>query len=168
MYKRQVQVTGPFGDRFLMPNHAGSNILMVCTGTGSAPMRAMTEHRRRLQLAGKPVGGRLMLFFGARRPQELPYFGPLTKLPPELMDTTFAFSREPGAPRAYVQDRIRERARDVASLLAGDTFVYICGLKGMEAGVLEALHEVCTLAGMDWPSLHERYVSEGRFHVETY
>jgi benzoyl-CoA 2,3-epoxidase subunit A len=163
-----VQVSGPFGDRFLMPNHAGSNILMVCTGTGSAPMRAMTEHRRRLMMAGKPVGGRLMLFFGARRPEELPYFGPLTKLPAELMDTTLAFSRVPGSPKVYVQDRIRERERDVADLLRGDSFVYICGLKGMEAGVLEALHDVCSRAGMDWPSLHARYVREGRFHVETY
>ncbi|HET6598577.1 MAG TPA: benzoyl-CoA 2,3-epoxidase subunit BoxA, partial [Burkholderiaceae bacterium] len=75
-----VQVTGPYGECFLMPNHPGSNILMVCTGTGSAPMRAMTEHRRRLEVAGRHVGGKLMLFFGARKPEELPYFGPLTKL----------------------------------------------------------------------------------------
>ncbi|HEY0856211.1 MAG TPA: benzoyl-CoA 2,3-epoxidase subunit BoxA [Albitalea sp.] len=163
-----VQVTGPFGDRFLMPNHPGSNILMICTGTGSAPMRAMTEHRRRLRAAGKALAGRLMLFFGARRPEELPYFGPLAKLPPEFIDTTLAFSRVPDQPRAYVQDRMRERARDVAELLGGDTFVYICGLKGMETGVLQALQEACTLAGIDWPSLHERYVNEGRFHVETY
>ena len=163
-----VRITGPFGDRFLMPNHAGSNILMVCTGTGSAPMRAMTEHRRRLQEAGKPVGGRLMLFFGSRKPEELPYFGPLMKLPPALMDTTFAFSRVPGQPRAYVQDRMRERARDVAELLRGDAFVYICGLKGMETGVLEALEDACNLVGLHWPTLHERLVDEGRFHVETY
>ncbi len=164
----KCQVTGPFGDRFLMPNHPGSNILMICTGTGSAPMRAMTEHRRRLKESGKPVGGKLMLFFGARKPEELPYFGPLTKLPPELMDTTLAFSRVSGQPRAYVQDRIRERARDVAELLRGDSFVYICGLKGMETGVLDALDDACQLAGMDWPSLHTRFVAEGRFHVETY
>lgn len=163
-----VQVTGPFGERFLMPNHPGSNLLMVCTGTGAAPMRAMTEHRRRLMAAGRPVGGRLMLFFGARRPEELPYFGPLTKLPLELIDTSLAFSRVPGQPRAYVQDRIRERAADVAALLRGDSCVYICGLKGMEAGVLQALADACTLAGIDWPSLHARYVQEGRFHVETY
>jgi len=163
-----VRVTGPYGDRFLMPNHAGSNILMICTGTGSAPMRAMTEHRRRLSEAGKPVGGKLMLFFGARKPEELPYFGPLTKLPPALIDTTLAFSRVAGQPRAYVQDRIRERARDVAELLRGDTFVYICGLKGMETGVLDALRDACIGAGMDWPALHARYVQEGRFHVETY
>jgi benzoyl-CoA 2,3-dioxygenase component A len=163
-----VQLTGPFGERFLMPNHAGSNILMVCTGTGSAPMRAMTEHRRRFAAAGKPVGGKLMLFFGARNSQELPYFGPLQKLPPELMDTTFAFSRVPGQPRAYVQDRMRERARDLAELLRGDTYVYICGLKGMEAGVLDALRDACIASGIDWPALHQRLVDEGRFHVETY
>ncbi len=163
-----VQVTGPFGECFLMPNHPGSNILMVCTGTGSAPMRAMTEHRRRLHQASKPVGGKLMLFFGARKPEELPYFGPLAKLPPELMDTTLAFSRVPGQPRAYVQDRMRERARDVGELLRGDTCVYICGLKGMETGVLEALAGACELAGLEWPEVHARLVAEGRFHVETY
>jgi benzoyl-CoA 2,3-dioxygenase component A len=163
-----VQLTGPFGDRFLMPNHPGSNILMVCTGTGSAPMRAMTEHRRRMLAAGKPLPGKLMLFFGARNAQELPYFGPLLKLPPELMDTTFAFSRAADAPRAYVQDRMRQRAADLAELLRGDTWVYICGLKGMESGVLDALKHACETAGLDWPALHRRYVDEGRFHVETY
>jgi len=163
-----VQLVGPFGDRFLMPNHAGSHLLMICTGTGSAPMRAMTEQRRRLMEAGKPVGGRLMLFFGARKPEELPYFGPLAKLPRELMDTTLAFSRVPGQPRAYVQDRIRERAADVAELLRGDSFAYICGLKGMEAGVLQALEAVCAGSGLHWPGLHERMIAEGRFHVETY
>ncbi len=163
-----VQLTGPFGDRFLMPNHADSNLLMVCTGTGSAPMRAMTEHRRRLKESGKPVGGKLMLFFGARKPEELPYFGPLTKLPADLMDTTLAFSRVPGQPRSYVQDRMRERGRDVAEMLRGDTHVYICGLKGMENGVLDAMRDACQLAGFDWPSTHSSLVNEGRFHVETY
>src|SRR5437899_2159672 len=61
----KVQVAGPFGVNYLMPNHPESNILMICTGTGSAPMRAMTEHRRRLQATGKNPDGKLMLFFGA-------------------------------------------------------------------------------------------------------
>ena len=38
-----------------MPNHPGSSLLMVCTGTGSAPMRAMTERRRR-RIAHKEGG----------------------------------------------------------------------------------------------------------------
>ena len=44
---RPCSVVGPFGTSFLMPNHPGANLLMICTGTGSAPMRAMTERRRR-------------------------------------------------------------------------------------------------------------------------
>jgi benzoyl-CoA 2,3-dioxygenase component A len=59
-------VIGPFGASFLMPNHPKSHIVMICTGTGSAPMRAMTEWRRRLRASGKFEGGKLLLFFGAR------------------------------------------------------------------------------------------------------
>ncbi|MCM0044795.1 MAG: benzoyl-CoA 2,3-epoxidase subunit BoxA [Burkholderiaceae bacterium] len=163
-----VQVTGPFGAHYLMPNHPGSNLLMICTGTGAAPMRAMTEYRRRLMAAGKPVEGKLMLFFGARRPGELPYFGPLLKLPPSFIDMHLAFSRVDGEPKTYVQDRLREAGPAVTELLKGDTYLYVCGLKGMEAGVMEALRDICITAGMDWPALHARMVSEGRFHVETY
>jgi benzoyl-CoA 2,3-dioxygenase component A len=163
-----VRVTGPFGASFLMPNHPGANLLMVCTGTGSAPMRAMTEHHRRLVAKGHPQVGKLMLFFGARKPEELPYFGPLRKLSPAFIDQHLAFSRVPGQPRTYVQDKIREAGPTVAALLQGDTYVYLCGLKGMEAGVIEALRECCAAAGMDWNTLHTTMVEEGRFHVETY
>jgi benzoyl-CoA 2,3-dioxygenase component A len=163
-----VQVAGPFGVNYLMPNHAGSNILMICTGTGSAPMRAMTEHRRRLEVAGRKLEGRLMLFFGARNPQELPYFGPLLKLAPGFIDKHFAFSRVAGQPKTYVQDKIREAGAEVAELLKGDTYLYICGLKGMEAGVMQALQEVCARAGIDWKELSQRMIGEGRLHVETY
>ncbi len=163
-----VQVTGPFGSNYLMPNHPGSNLLMICTGTGAAPMRAMTEYRRRLMAQGRAVDGKLMLFFGARRPGELPYFGPLLKLPQSFIDMHLAFSRVPGEPRTYVQDKLREAGPAVAELLKGDTYLYVCGLKGMEAGVMDALRDVCISAGIDWPELHARMVSEGRFHVETY
>jgi benzoyl-CoA 2,3-dioxygenase component A len=114
----KVQVIGPFGSSFLMPNHPKSHIVMICTGTGSAPMRAMTEWRRRLRSSGKFEGGKLMLFFGARSKEELPYFGPLQGLPKDFIDINFAFSRTPGQPKRYVQDAMRERAADLAVLLA--------------------------------------------------
>jgi benzoyl-CoA 2,3-dioxygenase component A len=164
----KVLVTGPFGDRFLMPNHSGANLLMICTGTGAAPMRAMTEYRRRLQMHSKPVDGKLMLFFGARSPAELPYFGPLRKLPASFIEQHLAFSRVDGAPRVYVQDKLREAYTAVTELLLGDTYIYICGLKGMETGVMEALSDMCRAANLDWTHLHATMVAEGRFHVETY
>ena len=195
-----VDVIGPFVHSFLMPNHPRSKIVMICTGTGSAPMRAMTEWRRRLRdaamrrqdrsAAGPPQGasapsggsdprsggawgfnvdgGRLMLFFGARTQEELPYFGPLQNLPKDFIDSNFAFSRASGQPKRYVQDLIRERAADVAPLLADpDCFFYVCGLKSMEEGVVLALREVAQYAGLDWASVATDLQQHGSLHLET-
>jgi benzoyl-CoA 2,3-dioxygenase component A len=166
---QQVQVIGPFGTNFLMPNHPRSHIVMICTGTGSAPMRAMTEWRRRLRASGKFEGGKLMLFFGARTPQELPYFGPLQKLPKDFIDINLAFSRIQGQPKRYVQDLMRERAADLAALLQDpQSYFYVCGLKSMEEGVMLALHDIAQQHGIDWDGLGGALKREGRLHLETY
>ncbi len=165
----KVQVIGPFGASFLMPNHPRSHLVMICTGTGSAPMRAMTEWRRRLRASGKFEGGKLMLFFGARTQEELPYFGPLQSLPKDFIDINFAFSRTPGQPKRHVQDAMRNRAADLAALLADpNTCFYVCGLKVMEEGVVLALRDVALQAGMDWDNLSAALKREGRLHLETY
>ena len=164
-----VQVIGPFGASFLMPNHPRSNIVMICTGTGSAPMRAMTEWRRRLRKSGKFEEGKLLLFFGARTQEELPYFGPLQNLPKDFIDINFAFSRTLGAPKRYVQDVMRERAADLALLLQDPgTCFYVCGLKSMEEGVLLALRDVAQHAGLNWDTVGAALKTEGRLHLETY
>lgn len=165
----KVQVIGPFGASFLMPNHPRSNIVMICTGTGSAPMRAMTEWRRRLRQSGKFEGGKLMLFFGARTKEELPYFGPLQNLPKDFIDINFAFSRETGKPKRHVQDVMRTRSADLAPLLQDTgTYFYVCGLKSMEEGVVLALRDVAQEAGLDWEALGASLKKEGRLHLETY
>jgi benzoyl-CoA 2,3-dioxygenase component A len=163
----KVSVVGPFGASFLMPNHPGAKLLMVCTGTGSAPMRAMTERRRRRMALQE--GGEILLFFGARRPEELPYFGPLQKLPRSLIDVELAFSRDDRYPKAYVQDRMIARADTVGAWLeSDDCFIFLCGHKRMEQGVLDAFARIAASRGLDWESLRERLRAEGRFHVETY
>lgn len=163
----KVQCTGPYGTSFLMPNNPGSRLLMICTGTGAAPMRAMTERRRRRM--GLREGGEILLFFGARRQSELPYFGPLMKLPKSLIDVELAFSREAGRPKEYVQDRMRARADDVLRFLRDDdSFVYICGHKRMEQGVLRVFEDICKERGLHWSLLFAAMRGEGRFHIETY
>ncbi|MGE5337597.1 MAG: benzoyl-CoA 2,3-epoxidase subunit BoxA [Gemmatimonadota bacterium] len=165
----KVQVIGPFGASFLMPNHPRSNIVMICTGTGSAPMRAMTEWRRRLRKSGKFEGGKLMLFFGARTKEDLPYFGPLQNLPKDFIDISFAFSRTPGQPKRYVQDAMRGRAADLAPMLADpNTYLYVCGLKAMEEGVVLALRDIAQQAGLSWDAVAASLKREGRLHLETY
>jgi len=130
-------------------------------------MRVMTERRRR-RIALKKDGN-LMLFFGARTPEELPYFGPLMKLPKEFIDINLAFSRVPDHPKQYVQDLIRARGEQVAALLKDENcYVYICGLKGMEQGVEAAFAEACKAGGIDWSTLLPELRAQSRYHVETY
>jgi benzoyl-CoA 2,3-dioxygenase component A len=162
----KVEVTGPFGATFLMPNDANANLIMICTGTGSAPFRAFTERRRRA-MQGAP--GRAVMFFGARTPEELPYFGPLQKVPTSLLEKHLVFSRIPGADKEYVQDRMRTEGKSVAALLASpQTHIYICGLKDMETGVEEALADIARKHGQDWAAIKPEMRSSGRYHVETY
>jgi benzoyl-CoA 2,3-dioxygenase component A len=163
----EVTVTGPFGSTFLMPDDPNTRLIMICTGTGSAPFRSMTERRRRKNV--RSMTGSMHLFFGARRKSELPYFGPLMKLPSSLIDVELAFSREEAEPKQYVQDRLRVRGDDVAHLLDDpNAHVYVCGHKRMEDGVRDALDDICATHGMNWSSLLSHMRGEGRFHVETY
>lgn len=162
----RIEVTGPFGATFLLPNDPAANIIMICTGTGSAPFRAFTERRRRTM---PDAPGKLALFFGARRPEELPYFGPLQEVPEKLLSKHLCYSRVPDQPRVYVQDRLRTKGARIAELI-GDphTHIYICGLKGMESGVDEAFADVCRHASIDWSQVKPAMRDSGRYHVETY
>ena len=163
----QVKIVGPYGTSFLMPNHPGSRLLLVCTGTGAAPMRAMTERRRRRMALQE--GSDILLFFGARRREELPYFGPLMRLPRELIEVELAFSRAPDRPKEYVQDRMRARHERTFEMLSDpESYVYVCGHKRMEEGVLGAFADICKKYGADWTNVYETMRREGRFHMETY
>ncbi len=163
-----VRVTGPFGATFLMPDDPDADIVMICTGTGAAPFRGFTERRRRLAYGAAPRG-RLHLFFGARTPQELPYFGPLQKVPATVLTQELVYSRLPGRTREYVQDRMRQRAADLAGLLRRPTtHIFICGLRGLEDGVEQAMTDIGRQYAIDWQSLRQSMLAEGRYHAETY
>ncbi|WP_298974730.1 benzoyl-CoA 2,3-epoxidase subunit BoxA [uncultured Roseobacter sp.] len=161
-----VQITGPFGSTFLLPSDPNAHLLMICTGTGSAPFRGFTMRRQR-EMPG--LEGSLTLVFGARTPRDLPYFGPLKKVPDRFMRKDFAFSRQEGAPKQYVQDRLRAQADTVAEMLKSDAaHIYICGLKAMEEGVEEAMRDIASAADIDWSTLRDQMRDDGRYHVETY
>jgi len=68
-----------------------------------------------------------------------------------------------------VQDLIRARGDDIARLLKDEnSYIYICGLKAMEAGVDEAFADVCRSHGMDWSRALPELRAASRYHVETY
>jgi sulfite reductase alpha subunit-like flavoprotein len=64
---------------------------------------------------------------------------------------------------------LRECALEVGQMLRDDnTHIYVCGLKGMEEGVLQALREIGERYQLDWDALWARLKREGRLHLETY
>jgi benzoyl-CoA 2,3-epoxidase subunit A len=49
-----------------------------------------------------------------------------------------------------------------------DSHFYVCGLKSMEDGVVLALKEIATQAGLAWDNVGAALRREGRLHLETY
>ena len=161
-----VRVAGPFGSTFLLPGDPAARLVMICTGTGAAPFRGFTMRRQRVM---PEVNGSMLLFFGARTPSSLPYFGGLNEVPEAFLARHFAFSRIPGEARVYVQDKLRAAADVLAPLLLDpDTHIYVCGLRQMEAGVEAAFRDIAAGAGLDWAATRDALREAGRYHVETY
>ncbi len=161
-----VRCIGPIGERFLMPQDPASRILMICTGTGIAPMRGFIQRQQRLD--ANPAHP-MQLFYGGRTPEEMAYYEELTALPASLLSTHLALSRVAGKPKCYVQDLLLQQAERVAEVLRDDNgYIFICGLIDMEQSVMHALGEVAKLYGLDHENLHHRLLQAGRLQIETY
>jgi len=90
---------------------------------------------------------------------------------PYPIEDQFAWTELPEQerPKRYVQDHMRANSRPIAALLRRDlAHIFICGLKGMETGVDDALHEICRENRLDWAVLKPQMRASGRYHVETY
>jgi benzoyl-CoA 2,3-dioxygenase component A len=48
------------------------------------------------------------------------------------------------------------------------SYVYVCGLRGMEEGVDNAFADVCESAGLNWLDIRNSMLQNGRLHIETY
>ena len=48
------------------------------------------------------------------------------------------------------------------------THVYMCGLRGMEPGIDEAMTAAAAAKGLDWAELRPQLKKADRWHVETY
>ncbi|KAK7713228.1 hypothetical protein SLS64_004477 [Diaporthe eres] len=132
--------------RFKLPAQPSHPLVMVAAGTGVAPFRAFLAERARMLQIGKEVG-EMVLFFGCRRAREdYIYREELEGYERELggrLRIVTAFSREEGAPKTYVQDRVRELGADVVRLvLEGGASVYMCGRASMAREVAGVVGEL--------------------------
>lgn len=155
-----VEASGPYGRFCLMPGDQNRRYLLVGTGTGVTPYRAMLAALAQ-QIAARGI--EVVLLFGARTPAELLYgdeFRAFAEAHPNFRFVP-CFSRElPAAdsPQAhadvrkgYVQDHLAEFAPQAEGDIA-----YLCGNPNM----VDACFEALKTHGLPVPHIRrEKYVS---------
>ena len=174
----KVKITGPVGKEMLLPEDEEANVIMFATGTGIAPMR--TYLRRMFEPAereknGWNFRGKAWLFMGAPKTPNLLYDDDFNRYEsefPENFRYTKAISREQQnakGGRMYIQDRVLEHADEIFAMIENPkTHVYMCGLRGMEPGIDEAMTAAAAAKGLDWSELRPQLKKAERWHVETY
>ena len=174
----KVKITGPVGKEMLLPDDEEANVIMFATGTGIAPMR--TYLRRMFEPSerdknGWNFRGKAWLFMGAPKTPNLLYDADFEHYQTEFPDNfryTKAISREQKnskGGRMYIQDRVLEHADEIFAMIEDPkTHVYMCGLRGMEPGIDEAMTAAAASKGLDWAELRPQLKKADRWHVETY
>jgi len=174
----KVKITGPVGKEMLLPEDEEANVIMLATGTGIAPMRTylrrMFEPSER-EKNGWNFRGKAWLFMGAPKTANLLYDDDFNRYEAEYPDNfryTKAISREQEnakGGRMYIQDRVLEHSEEIFALIEDPrTHVYMCGLRGMEPGIDEAMTAAAAAKGLDWSELRPQLKKAERWHVETY
>lgn len=136
----QVRLTGPSGKKFILPQRlADHDFLFFATGTGIAPFRGMVK-----DVLAQSTSSRVALVMGSPYSSDLLYDGFFRDTATASPRFTYhpAVSREPNAPhgKLYVQDRLRtDREALLPMLTSGRTLIYICGIAGMELGIIQEL-----------------------------
>jgi NAD(P)H-flavin reductase len=153
----RIDASGPYGRFCLAPADGNRRYLLIATGTGVTPYRAMLPQLEAL-FAQRDV--RVVLLFGARSPEELLYgeeFRAFAERHPGRFRFMPCFSRVlPGEPHpdvrhGYVQQFLPEVAPD-----ADGDIAYLCGNPNMVDACFEALKD----AGLAVPQIRrEKYVS---------
>ncbi|WP_246121018.1 FAD-binding oxidoreductase [Luteimonas granuli] len=155
-----VQASGPFGRFCLQPGDDNGRYLLIGTGTGVTPYRAMLPL---LERAIAERGAEVVLLFGARTPAELLYgdeFRAFARAHPGFRFVP-CFSRElpepgsahdhPDVRHGYVQQFLAEFAPS-----ADGDIAYLCGNPDMVDACFEALKG----HGLPIPRIRrEKYVS---------
>jgi ferredoxin--NADP+ reductase len=176
----EVEITGPVGTEMLLPDDPDATLIMLATGTGIAPMRAYLRLLFNDAAGKNPDGsnkfrGTAWLFLGVPYSKSLLYDDENKEYKakyPDQFRYDYAISREQknsAGEKMYIQTRLKEYAEEVWGLMKQPkTHLYVCGLKGMEKGLEEALGPFAEKEGKAWGDLVKEWKKEGRWHVEVY
>lgn len=140
------------------PSRGRKPVILIGAGTGIAPFVGF--------IGGNLCQRPMYLYWGGRHPQSDFLYGPtLADLhrASRLTRLVTAFSRVVEG-RAYVQDRVREDAMALRTLMARGAQIMVCGGREMAAGVRAAVEEIVAPLGTDVGTLK----AAGRYLEDIY
>lgn len=170
-----VKISGPVGLTMLMPTDPDATIIMLATGTGVAPFRAFMRRAFSENNPDYRFTGTMWLFLGVPTTSTLLYqqeFEEMKANFPENVRLDYAISREqtdPDGNKMYLQNRMKEYEEELYDLFQKEnTYVYMCGLAGMETGIDDFMSSRFEKDGKDWISYRKAMKKAKRWEVETY
>ncbi|KAJ1277440.1 hypothetical protein BS78_04G004000 [Paspalum vaginatum] len=171
----EVKITGPVGKEMLMPKDPNATIIMLATGTGIAPFRSFLWKMFFEEHEDYKYTGLAWLFLGVPTSDTLLYKEELEKMKemaPDNFRLDFAVSREQtnaAGEKMYIQTRMAEYKEELWELLKKDnTYVYMCGLKGMEKGIDDIMGDLAAKDGIDWIDYKKQLKKGEQWNVEVY
>ncbi|KAL6222274.1 hypothetical protein ACLB2K_005666 [Fragaria x ananassa] len=171
----EVTMTGPVGKEMLMPKDPNATIIMLATGTGIAPFRSFLWKMFFEKHEDYKFEGLAWLFLGVPTSSSLLYkeeFEKMKEKAPDNFRLDFAVSREQTnekGEKMYIQTRMAQYAEELWELLKKDnTYIYMCGLKGMEKGIDDIMLSLAAKDGIDWLDYKKQLKKAEQWNVEVY
>lgn len=155
-----VRVFVEHNDNFRLPNDTTKPIIMVGSGTGVAPFRAIMQQR----VADEASGKNWLIFGNPHFASDFLYQTEWQQFAKDgfLHKYDFAWSRDQEK-KIYVQDKIRENSAALWQWLQEGAYFYVCGdAAKMAKDVEQALLEVIAKEGNLSPDEAEDYLNELR------
>ncbi|KAM7516134.1 hypothetical protein LguiA_005717 [Lonicera macranthoides] len=170
-----VNITGPVGKEMLMPKDPNATVIMLATGTGIAPFRSFLWKMFFEKYEDYEFNGLAWLFLGVPTSSSLLYqeeFDKMKEKKPDNFRVDYAVSREQTnekGEKMYIQTRMAQYAEELWELLKKDnTYVYMCGLKGMEKGIDDIMVSLAAKEDIDWTEYKRSLKKAHQWMVEVY
>ncbi|RMG16571.1 MAG: hypothetical protein D6729_10655 [Deltaproteobacteria bacterium] len=130
----EIEMTAPMGPGFRVDAYPGHDILLFVTGSGISAIRPVILYL----LERRDAYGRIVLFFGARRPDAFGFADELDAWRAQGVEVHQVVSQPGSAPwsghTGYVQDVLPKVEPDL-----GQAVALLCGVKGMQEAVARDL-----------------------------
>ncbi len=161
-----IQITGPYGAQFQIPEDPEANLLMIGTGTGIAPFRAFVKSIYKRHGGWK---GKVRLFYGAKSGVEMIYLNQLKNDFALYYDQSSFKAFEAISPRPLLDESpdlhraLMENARESFEMIEDPkTYVYLAGLMQAERQ-FEAAMEFFAGGSDAWQDTKASLIASGRY-----